>query len=176
MKKILERLKDKIIYIDGWINVKNFIKHQRASGNIKIGIKNGLKEVPDHILAKIKEENRHTTLSPKHSPILELESKLKLKSKEEEKVKFTPAQEAKDFFNNPVKEESIKYLEDKGIPREVIILEFKKFISYWTELNKSGTKQLWELKKTFEVNRRLATWFNNVDKFSNNKQRNIIKL
>lgn len=40
--------------------------------------------------------------------------------------------------------------------------EFKKFHIYWTELNPSGKKQRWELQKTFEVKRRLLTWFTNV--------------
>jgi uncharacterized protein YdaU (DUF1376 family) len=33
-----------------------------------------------------------------------------------------------------------------------------KFVSYWTEKNKSGTKMRYELEKTFEITRRLATW------------------
>jgi hypothetical protein len=33
-----------------------------------------------------------------------------------------------------------------------------KFCNYWTEKNRSGTKMRWELEKTFEITRRLATW------------------
>jgi len=33
-----------------------------------------------------------------------------------------------------------------------------KFCDYWTEPNKSKTKMLWEMKPTFEIGRRLATW------------------
>ena len=40
-----------------------------------------------------------------------------------------------------------------------------KFVNYWTEKNKSGTKMRYELEKTFEISKRLATWsardFNN---------------
>ena len=33
-----------------------------------------------------------------------------------------------------------------------------KFCNYWTEKNKSCTKMRYEMEKTFEVSRRLATW------------------
>jgi hypothetical protein len=45
---------------------------------------------------------------------------------------------------------------------EETILEF---ISYWTEPTKSGKKQRWQLQPTFEVLRRLATWFRKSDQF-----------
>lgn len=37
--------------------------------------------------------------------------------------------------------------------------EIVEFTRYWTELNHTGTKQKWQLQKTFEVERRLSTWF-----------------
>lgn len=39
-------------------------------------------------------------------------------------------------------------------PKETI----KAFYDYWSELNKSETKMLWEFKPTFELSKRLATW------------------
>jgi len=48
-----------------------------------------------------------------------------------------------------------------------VLKEFNKFVSYWTEPNKSGTKQLWETKSTFEINRRLNTWFDRALTFNN---------
>ena len=44
-----------------------------------------------------------------------------------------------------------------------------KFISYWTELDKSGRKQRWEKQETFEVARRLVTWFSKANNFNNKK-------
>lgn len=55
---------------------------------------------------------------------------------------------------------------NKGMPREPARMELLKFRSYWTERNKSGTKQRWEMERTFELKRRLVTWFRNADKFS----------
>ena len=43
--------------------------------------------------------------------------------------------------------------------------EIERFASYWSELNKSGTKQKWELEKTFELKRRLQTWFKFKEKW-----------
>ena len=44
--KILHRFErdNKILYKDGWIAIKNFIKHQAVNTNIKIGINSELKK------------------------------------------------------------------------------------------------------------------------------------
>lgn len=86
----------------------------------------------------------------------------------------TPTQKMKRFLENP--ELPISALVAKGIPEELAKTELRKFISYWTELNKSGTKQRWEMEKTFEVGRRLATWFNNIGKFSKNTNKFEFKI
>lgn len=44
----------------------------------------------------------------------------------------------------------------------------KDFFNYWSELNKSQTKMLLELKPTFEISKRLATWVKNEDKYNKN--------
>ena len=64
----------KIYYIDGWIYIKNFLKHQKASGNIQLGIENGLKDVPKPIMAKIKELSDTPPTQGGHSPKSEYES------------------------------------------------------------------------------------------------------
>lgn len=43
----------------------------------------------------------------------------------------------------------------------------KAFILYWTEPNRSKTKLRYELQKTFEIGRRLATWKANNEKYNN---------
>lgn len=51
VNKILKKFsKDgKVHYIDGWICIINFVKHQAINPSIKIGIKRGLDIVPTHI-------------------------------------------------------------------------------------------------------------------------------
>lgn len=52
-EKILTRMKDKILYIDGWVCVKNFPKHQSADNpKIKIGIEREMMAIPSHIVKK----------------------------------------------------------------------------------------------------------------------------
>lgn len=67
----------------------------------------------------------------------------------------TPSKKARKFF---------KEILDLNLPEED---ERKKFFNYWTEKNKSGTKERWELENTFEVEKRFATWQVNAQKFNN---------
>lgn len=82
----------------------------------------------------------------------------------------TPSQKMQKFLLS-VQEKNddflklVKVLSDRGIKEEVAIMELEKFARYWTERTKSGKKERWETEKTFEVNRRLATWFGNLDKW-----------
>ena len=41
-----------------------------------------------------------------------------------------------------------------------------KFFNYWSEKNKSCSKMRFELQKTFEISKRLATWSRNESTFS----------
>ena len=53
-KSILPRLVPKIVYIDGWVVIKNFEKyHSNRSPQTQEGIKNAWKLVPPYIMAKI---------------------------------------------------------------------------------------------------------------------------
>ena len=71
----------------------------------------------------------------------------------------TPAQEARKFFDDEqAREEIIAKLIANGTTEEFARAEVRKFCYYWTERNKSGTKQRWETEKAFEVRRRLSTW------------------
>lgn len=76
----------------------------------------------------------------------------------------TPREFAARFFGNDrdaLAEIGAALLEATGMSRENLYHELKKFITYWTEPNGSGTKARWQLHKTFEVRRRLATWLSN---------------
>lgn len=67
----------------------------------------------------------------------------------------------------------IEKLKLKGFPTELVDLEIKKFMSYWTEPNQRG-KQRWQGQKFFDVNRRIATWFSRIaERYNNNQPKNI---
>jgi hypothetical protein len=65
------------------VYIKNFLKHQKASGNVQLGISNGMADVPEEILHKIhKLDNTppsHIGHSLKLKPELKLESELEPK-------------------------------------------------------------------------------------------------
>ena len=46
---------DKIYYFDGWVYIKNFIRHQAVNDSVILGIKRSLSDVPVRIIAYIKE-------------------------------------------------------------------------------------------------------------------------
>lgn len=85
----------------------------------------------------------------------------------------TPGDFARRFFAGDA--EAVggigKQLEDSGVPREMVIREMLKFKGYWTEPTKNGKKQKWELQQTFDVKRRLGTWFRNIAERQHNNKR-----
>jgi hypothetical protein len=100
--------------------------------------------------------------------------------KNEKKRENTPAQQTQGFIDS-VKEKDELYLalseklsSEKNIEVDKVRAELDKFVSYWTELNRSGTKQRWELEKAFEVQRRLATWFSRASSYKSiNKPKTV---
>lgn len=93
------------------------------------------------------------------------EKNVRMKEPESEAtiVARTPKDDAKDFFEKlEYQERVVSMLTDRGVDEQTAREEVVKFVSYWTELNKSGTKQRWQMEKVFEVRRRLVTWFGKV--------------
>lgn len=86
----------------------------------------------------------------------------------QKKVEQTPSSIARKFFDEQeMREQVIQRFKEKGMDEEFVRVEIDKFVLYWTEPTKSGKKQLWETKKTFEVRRRIVTWFNNSKQINN---------
>lgn len=85
----------------------------------------------------------------------------------------TPSQEMKFFLKD---KEELKRIakaisEKKDIPYELVLSELKNFAEYWSERSLNGKKQRWEMQKTFQLKRRIGTWFKNVGKFNNNRNK-----
>lgn len=89
----------------------------------------------------------------------------------------TPRQEFLEFLKSP-ESQIQKLIAARGqIYEPFIRREVESFISHWTERTASGKKQRWEMEKTFELNRRIATWFRNADKWEkDDKPQEIIKI
>lgn len=89
---------------------------------------------------KLLEKNGYT-ITPPAEPV-------KIDTTELNKRKLEPRRQA--FIN-----ELAKY---KGIyPDETL----RAFFYYWSECNKSFTKMRFEMQKTFQIDLRLKTWYNN---------------
>lgn len=89
----------------------------------------------------------------------------------------TPSKTARDFFDNvDIQEKLAENIAEKyKVNIDEIKRELNKFIAYWTEPNKSGSKQKWEMEKCFEITRRLTTWFGNSNRYKTNKTNNKSK-
>jgi len=98
--------------------------------------------------------------------------KVSLNKLNKEGGELTPSKEMNLFLEdngNYFNELLQSIVEKTDILEDSARKELISFISYWTERNKSGTKQRWELEKTFELKRRLNTWFRNAGKFNSTK-------
>ena len=80
LSKMFKRLKDKVVYIEGWVALKNFSKYQSDNESVKKGVENAKKAIPSHILDKVTEwvQGGYSVGTP--PDISELESELKLES------------------------------------------------------------------------------------------------
>lgn len=72
-----------------------------------------------------------------------------------------------------------KFVLEVSAFKEIYSVELlEAFVDYWTEPNKTKTKLRYELQKTFDISRRLKTWFKNEKKFNkgSDKKRNLIDV
>jgi len=120
-----------------------------------------------------KDSRRHTNKNDKNDK--------NDKNKEREgQAPPSPQVVAKDFFENIQSEHRVelyKVITAKGVPEELAKSELRKFVAYWTEPNKSGTRRRWEMERTFELSRRIFNWFSKIKEFAgpvNHKGKEII--
>lgn len=146
-ESLLERLVDARCSL---ITVKNWATYQggeRLSDSQMV-----LKRVADESQMRTKEEvKKLITKETKNLSVAEA----------------TPSETARDFFENePQQEKLVVLLADGGQQEEKCRAEIKKFVSYWTEPNSTGRKLRWQMQPTFDVKRRLTTWFSRSRDFT----------
>lgn len=93
----------------------------------------------------------------------------------------TPKQKARQFFDGILDlrkgveseqsqkvKELLRYFVEKNpnVSKNIMWQEVQSFERYWTEKNSTGKKERWEKQETFEVDRRLVTWFSKKKDFS----------
>lgn len=82
----------------------------------------------------------------------------------------------KSYLLNKEEKENLLNLLAEKMDRDFAENELNKFISYWTEKNHSGTKERWQLEKTFEVQKRLATWFSRIKTYGGKNETRGVRL
>ncbi len=169
-KRFVLSFKSGVIVIKHW-KMHNYIQNDRYHETQYKDEKNGL----------IVKDNGSYTECIQDVSKMEAEVRLELGKDRLGKVSLeregnTPSEEAKDFFNGGKTFTDLLILFSKESSRTEDFLkgEFDKFVLYWTERNKSGTKQRWEQQDTFEVKRRLFTWLGKVNNFDRNKTTKIL--
>lgn len=121
---------------------------------------------------------------PKKNPI-ETETKPKQNPNESETISETKGIREDKIIEDKIIEDKIKENNSKA-NLEIRTLAFKEklvpfknkyemdllknFFQYWTEPNHSKTKMLFELQKTFDIERRLVTWARNDKTFAPKQQ------
>lgn len=160
-KRFALAFEDGIVVIKHWL-INNLIQGDRYRPTIYEENKK---------LIKIKENRVYTESVNKMLPQYRLgKDRLGKDSEEGEAAALppTPREIASRFFSENTEQESvISKLIENGMPENIARGEIQRFVDYWIELNPTGKKQRWEMQKTFEVQRRLATWFRNTTSYQN---------
>lgn len=142
-KRLPESIKEKIVQIEeNQFFIPSFIKYQ-------YGVLRENSKPHISVIKRLREKDLLKAL-PK--------ALITLKEQEQEQVK-DKLEVRYNKFKNDVKDSVI----DKKIP--ISEPEVQKFVNYWSELNKSETKMKFELQQTFEISRRLQTWYNRSNDF-----------
>jgi len=165
-KRFILSFDNGIIVIKHW-RINNYIQNDRYKPTKYIEQKNTL---------TLKENGSYTECIQNVS---KLDTQIRLDETRLDKIRLdkTPSQIMEEFIKNEEIQNNIIVGLINKYECEVSFIqnEVKKFIAYWTEPNKSGTRQRWETEKTFELTRRLANWLNNIEKFNKPKSK-IINL
>lgn len=92
------------------------------------------------------------------------DTKKELQNNTETGRELTPKEESIAFFNAPL-DEIMAAFNYEAEMADKIRLEIESFRQFWTEKNATGTKERWQMEPTFEIKRRLNTWFRRVRDF-----------
>lgn len=134
-------------------------------GNSKIP-KGVMKKMPKGVISSAKGGN---SVVPKGGTTKERYTKYTT-TKERREDAPTPKEKAEKFFQGVLDlingkevvwlQEFLRELASRNkVQKRQIWDETRNFCSWWTEKNSTGTRERWQMQKTFEVDRRLLTWF-----------------
>lgn len=177
---ILKRFErdNKISYIDGWVVIHNFIKHQNfKSPSIQKGIEIQLLEVPDEIKTLIQTPSPHRPHTLSHlNTNLNSNSNIKVKPKDAPKNGADEEKPQKKVYN-PLGADIIKAFEEIDIKNkrhygnktqreacDFLIQEygFEKVMELIPKLKITNTQSVWQITTPWEMVEKISKVFNDV--------------
>jgi hypothetical protein len=180
---LLNKIKQMLISVGLFIKEDDFVYSNRVLKNIKqrkiisekrsfAGKKSGEVRKNDNNIKQKITSVEHVLNKNEHNKENKIkENKIKEYNIDSSQQVDSPSQIADDFLNNEksqYREKLLNKFSDNEEQAKFIKKEMLKFISYWTEPTKSGKKQRWQTEKTFEISRRLSTWFSRSNNFNKN--------
>jgi len=152
-----------VVVIKHWL-IHNLIRKDRYKET---------RYIDEKKLLKVKENGAYTELATIRQPVDNQMApqvrlgKVKIGKDTERESAASAPHPAVDFFENKERhEEIVQFLVTKGASQDAAREEVRKFVDYWTEPNKSGSKVRWQAERFFDIKRRLATWMRNAAKFT----------
>ena len=184
--KILNRFSDdeKIYYINGWVCVKNFAKHQVLTGSVEIGINKALALVPIEVMAKIKQLSHRGGTEGGQSPKPEPEFESEFESeKEGEPVYLEPPKETFNTKKKMYEKLGIPYKTPKRTDNQKLAWDTETLAHYVKDkamelhrvevyINKSESGKGWKALKRavkefgLEKGKEISDHYLNSDKFT----------
>ncbi len=122
--------------------------------------------------------NNRYMLSECSAPAQLVESSIEEKRRERTATQSVASPSKLFFSSKDEQNRIISEMIQNGGNEIVIKREIQKFISYWKEKNKSGTKERWQGEKYFDLKRRIGTWIANSERFNKegNKKSDLSNL
>jgi hypothetical protein len=146
----------KVLYIDGYVVLRNHYKNQKLNANMELGRQKLLKALPPSVLNALEWfPNDSEPLPndsepfPNGSPQVKVKDKDKDKVEEQKNAEAALAARAQKFMDDIFVD---NFVNKYGRPMLVA------FHSYWSEETRSGKRMRFELQPTWKLAGRLATW------------------
>jgi len=187
VEKIINKFSedDKIFYIEGYIYIKNFLKHQSINPKTKIWIENQIKDLPVKFWQELaKNDSLYIDYIKALGYInINININTNINSNVNEKSEdFSDSDSSESEKPNPIIKDDKKTLKQLAtqfftqdflnwllseyeITSLILTEELKLFANYWTEKNEWWTKERWQKEKTFEIRRRFYRWLKNNNKW-----------
>ena len=162
------RAENQKIYLENWRLVEEIIEQWEIRCESRL-FKMESNWNPIGMQDKIREDKiREDKIRDKGEiEIKKLEKKVATK-----KTKVDYFRQAGEFMvSAEMQELAVQHFIKQGFSEDLARKEIKAFINFWTEPNKTGKRLKYEMKDTFHVGRRLATWFKNVETW----QKGVVK-